>query len=116
LFASRRPRFGFTRIQQQVLQGAADDLADEEIAAHLGLTPHAINMRWRTIYERVDAHPDLAAAIFHDTDPRRGAPLAHRRRRIVAFVRAHPEELRPFALGGPSLEKASSDWKKMAQL
>ncbi len=60
LFASRRPRLGFTRIQQQVLEGAVDDLSDEEIADHLNLSIHAVNMRWRTIYDRIDAHPELA--------------------------------------------------------
>jgi DNA-binding NarL/FixJ family response regulator len=98
LFASRRPRLGFARIQQQVLEGAVDDLSDEEIADHLGLSSHAVNMRWRTIYERIDARPELAADIFHCRDRSQGeAGGGRKRRRVVAFVRAHPEELRPFA-------------------
>lgn len=97
LFSTPRPRLGLSRIQQQVLLLAVDDLSDEEIADHLGLSGHAVNMRWRTIYDRVNSHPKLAAAIFHPDDGGRGH--GHKRRRVVAFARAHPEELRPFAGG-----------------
>ena len=109
LFASRRPRLGFSRIQQQVLERAVDDLADEEIAEHLCLSPHAVNMRWPTIYDRVDSHPDLAAAIFYGHDRSNGEAGGHKRRRIVAFVRAHPEELRPFAGGRERNDRGEGD-------
>ena len=56
-------------------------------------------MRWRTIYDRVDSDPDLVAAIFHPDYRSNGEAAGHKRRRIVAFARAHPEELRPFAGG-----------------
>jgi hypothetical protein len=97
LFACPRPRLGFTRIQQQVLERAVDDLSDKEIAADLGLTPHGVNMRWRTIYDRIDASPALAADIFHCRGRSQGEGAGRKRRRVVAFARAHPEELRPFS-------------------
>lgn len=98
LFSSDRPRCGFSRNQQHVLQSAGDDLTDEEIAAHLNITLHAINMRWRTIYERIQDHPELAAAVFGDgPNGNSGGHGVQKRRRVVAYVRAHPEELRPCA-------------------
>jgi DNA-binding CsgD family transcriptional regulator len=106
LFASRRPRLGFTRLQQQVLEAAVDDLSDEEIADQLGLSGHAINMRWRTIYERIGEQPEIAGAIFHGA-PRGAAAGGQKRRRVVAFARAHPEELRPFALA-PAKDHAAN--------
>ena len=97
LFASRRPRLGFTRIQQQVLDGAVDDLSDQEIADHLGLSAHAINMRWRTVYERIEEQPKIASVVFRDKSHGTAGGV-QKRRRVIGFVRAHPEELRPFAL------------------
>jgi DNA-binding CsgD family transcriptional regulator len=98
LFASRRPRLGFTRNQQKVLEGAVDDLSDEELADHLNLSTHTVNMRWRTIYHRIDARPKLAADIFYPQDRSQSrAAGGRKRRRVVAFARAHPEELRPFS-------------------
>jgi hypothetical protein len=103
LFESVRPRCGFTRIQQQVLQCAVDDMTDEEIAEHLGVSPHTVNMRWRTIYERMEPAEDVGAEISNDGERSNGKNRAsdghvvQKRRRVVAYMRAHPEELRPYA-------------------
>jgi DNA-binding CsgD family transcriptional regulator len=103
LFHHDHPRCGFTRIQQHVLQCASDDMNDVEIADHLGVTPHAVNMRWRTIYERIERQADLVALVFNDRERIESNGRAsdgggvHKRRRVVAYVRAHPEELRPYA-------------------
>lgn len=103
LFGADRPRCGFTRIQQHVLLCAADDMSDHEIADHLSVSSHAVNMRWRTIYEQIEQDADLADSVFGNG--LRGAPhgrvensgRAQKRRRVVTYVRAHPEELRPHA-------------------
>jgi len=105
LFSHARPRCGFTQKDQQVLQCAIDDLADDEIAGHLNITPHGVNMRWRAIYARVQQDSDIAALIFGngwnpaEENSRADAPATQKRRRVVAYVRAHPEELRPYAWG-----------------
>jgi hypothetical protein len=96
LFSSSRPRLGFTPIQQQVLDGALDGLSDQEIADDLGLSAHGINMRWRTIYRRIEEQPEVATAVFRGTTYGTAGSV-QKRRRVIAFVRAHPEELRPFA-------------------
>ncbi|MGD0641206.1 MAG: hypothetical protein ABSC22_10705 [Roseiarcus sp.] len=98
LFLSARPQLGFTRIQQQVLQCAVDDLCDVEIANHLNISSHAVNMRWRTIYERIQQRPELAASLFGPGESRDGdGHASQKRRRVTAFVRERPEELRPYA-------------------
>ena len=67
-------------------------------ADHLNISKHAVNMRWRTIYNRILQHPELAAAIFDHRDTCKGGGAnTQKRRRAIAFMRAHPEELRPFA-------------------
>jgi hypothetical protein len=93
LFTARPPQLGLNRKQQQVLLAALDDLCDDEIAHQLGVSSHAINMRWRTIYEAVSDRPKLEAAIFDASNEERAA---QKRRRLLAYVRAHIEELRPY--------------------
>jgi DNA-binding CsgD family transcriptional regulator len=105
LFSHTRPRCGFTRKDQQVLQCAIDDLADDEIAGQLNITAHGVNMRWRAIYARVQQDSDIAALVFGngwnpaEENSCADAPSTPKRRRVVAYVRSHPEELRPYAWG-----------------
>jgi hypothetical protein len=80
-------------------------MSDDEIADHLGVTPHAVNMRWRTIYERIERQADLTGLVFKGREladgngrPGNGGG-GHKRRKVVAYVRAHPEEVRPYAWG-----------------
>ncbi len=97
LFVSTRPHCGFARIQQHVLLCALDDMSDEEIADHLNITPHAVNMRWRAIYERIEHLSDLAALVYSDSSgANRNGSGTQKRRRVVSYVRSHPEELRPY--------------------
>lgn len=96
LFDDTPPRCGFTRGQIEVLRFAADDLTDEEIADHLNMTVWAVKMRWRKIYEQVEQDEGLAALVFNGRGTVEGAGQ-QKRRRVVAYVRAHPEELRPYA-------------------
>lgn len=96
LFMYRQPKCAFTRAEQRVLQRAEQDLTDAEIAQDLGIAVTAVSMRWRSIYARVAARvPGVLGA-----DGPSGAEAARgaeKRRRVVAYVRQHPEELRPFA-------------------
>lgn len=105
LFSYTRPRCGFTQKDQQVLQCAVDDLPDDEIAGQLNITPHGVNMRWRAIYARIQEDSDIAALILGNgwnhasENSRTDTPATQKRRRVVAYVRSHPEELRPYAWG-----------------
>jgi hypothetical protein len=93
LFTSGRPRLGLTRLQQQLLLGAMGDLSDDEIADQLGISSFAVNKRWRTIYASVREHSKLESEILNH--PVIGRAVGSMRQRVTAFVRAHPEELRP---------------------
>jgi hypothetical protein len=94
LFAYQPPRCGFTRSEKQVLERAVDHLTDGEIAAALGITPSAVALRWRSIYVRMAERVPLAL----DAEPGRRAAARGRekRRRVIAFVDDHPEEMRPY--------------------
>jgi hypothetical protein len=86
-----RPHFAFTLGEQQLLELALEGCDDESVAKSLFVTVPAIKRRWENIFRRVAAiRPDLSPL---DGDGRRGI---QKRQRVVAYVRSHPEELRPF--------------------
>lgn len=74
------PRLGFTHPQQRLLQLALLDYSDAAAAQELSVTVEAIRKRWRAIHARHD---------FGDGKDQRRA--------LLAYLRQHMEELRPWA-------------------
>jgi hypothetical protein len=95
MFAYDPPRCAFTRAEQQVLTGAADGLTDAKIAQVLGVSINAITTRWRSIYGRLAER--APAVLRSEEEGANGARGEEKRRKAVAFVAEHPEELRPYA-------------------
>ena len=93
------PLCGFTPAEQRVLLKAADGLTDQEIADDLHASVNSIKQAWRTIYTRVEAY---APSVFSDNDAREknGKRGNEKRRRVIAFVVEHPQELRPYFYEG----------------
>jgi DNA-binding CsgD family transcriptional regulator len=88
------PRCRFTQREQQSLLLALDGNTDEGIALALGVSNSTAKRLFRTIYEKTqDAIPDLELDGKSLAPGMRGAEI---RRRLLNFVRAHPEELRPY--------------------
>ena len=95
LFIYQPPRFGFRPSEQRLLLAALGGGTDEELSDELKLSLSAVKKTWRTIYDRIaDRRPDLAP----------GAPLRapwarergkEKKQRLTAYLREHPEELRP---------------------
>jgi DNA-binding NarL/FixJ family response regulator len=80
--------------EQTLLAAALDGKTDAELSAALGLSLEAVKKRWISIYARVEAsRPELLQGA--DTGGTRRGP--QKRHRVVAYVRAHPQELRPYA-------------------
>lgn len=89
-----RPKFPFTCLEQQLLETALEGADDPAAAKALFVTVPAIKRRWARIFERVAAvMPELCPADMDGTNGTRGA---RKRQRILAYIRNHPEELRPF--------------------
>jgi hypothetical protein len=105
LFEYRPPRCGFTRAEKRVLSRAAEGLTDAQIARQLDISPAAVGLRWRSVYARIaDRVPSALQEDEPGTDNRgRGH---EKRRRAIAFLNDHPEEMRPYM---PSRESASTD-------
>jgi DNA-binding CsgD family transcriptional regulator len=98
LFIFTAPRFHFSASQQVLLQHALMGETCEKLAVSLCLSPWTVKKRWHAIYERVadidiELLPPPIADGLHATS--RGA---ERRRRLLWYLRQHPEELRPFEL------------------
>ena len=95
MFAYAPPRIFFAPGEQDVLRQALLDLTDEEIAAELCLSLPTVRKRWNAIYGRTEA--TLSGLLPEEKTVlpgtyRRGQ---EKRRRLMAHLRTHPEELRP---------------------
>jgi DNA-binding CsgD family transcriptional regulator len=84
------PRFRFSPGEQDLLARALEGRSDEELADVLGLSPWTVKKRWQAIYVKV------AAADAELLAPGHGERGRQRRRFLLAYLREHPEELRPF--------------------
>ena len=88
------PRFFFRAGEQEMLGRALLGGTNEQLARDLHITPTAVKKRWERVYERVyAADPALLSEDGTEkTDGRRGT---EKKERFLAYLRRHPEELRP---------------------
>lgn len=92
LFSFREPALRLRDSDQQLLMAALRGATDQELASELGFTLSAVKARWRSTIARVEeTMPDLVRDVEH-----REGRGAQKRHRVLAYVRSHPEELRPF--------------------
>ena len=95
MFIYQPPRFGFSPSEERLILSAQGWGTDEELARKLGLSLATVKKTWRGIYERVHScAPDLAfgSTPTGESPPERGK---EKKRRLLAYLREHPEELRP---------------------
>jgi hypothetical protein len=92
---NREPILGLRNSDQELLEAALRGTTDMELSAELGLKLPALKKRWASVFNRVAvAKPDLLPGLDGDVDRQtRGRQKKHR---LLAYVREHPEELRPF--------------------
>lgn len=103
LFYCEPPRFGFSRSEQELLLAALDGEAatDRELPRVLHVSLSVVKKTWLSIYRRVaSSAPDL----IQESHPANNALCERgfergkeKRRRMLAYLREHPEELRPFS-------------------
>ncbi len=94
LWRYRAPVLRLRPTEQQLLAAALGGNTDAELSAELGVSVEAIKKRWVSIFERVeDFKPEILSSAGVES-AKRGPQKRHR---VVAYVRAHREELRPFA-------------------
>lgn len=92
LFAYRTPVLGLSNAERELLVAAAEGAIDADIATALGVTLSAVKARWRSIFARfAKIAAELVPAAGH-----RDIRGEQKRHGVLAYVRQHPEELRPF--------------------
>lgn len=97
LFDYHPPRLAFSPGEQRLLQCSLETAAgtDEELAEALGLSLPSVKKRWSSIYRRV---VDRQFGIVRESagaETRTAERGKEKRRRLLAYLREHMEELRP---------------------
>jgi DNA-binding CsgD family transcriptional regulator len=95
LFQYREPTLHLRDTEKELLSAAMNGETDPELAATLNLSLPSVKKRWANLFDRIaDVRPDLLP-----NDEKRGwheSRGPQKRHRVLAYVRSHPEELRPF--------------------
>jgi hypothetical protein len=92
LFQYTEPVLRLSPSDQELLLAALDGATDEELVGILSLSKDAVKARWRSTLARIaKVNPDLVA-----DDGKASGRGSQKRHRVLAYVREHPEELRPY--------------------
>jgi hypothetical protein len=97
LFDYHRPQFFFAPAEQRLLLAAlaAEGGTDRELCDALNLSLATVKKQWLSIYQRVaDRCPEILRLGAPPGTNERGK---EKKRRLLAYIREHPEELRPFS-------------------
>ena len=94
LFFYAEPVLRLRDADQQLLLAALSGITDEQLSSTLNISLTGVKKRWLSIFQRtIDARPDLFPAIEVQKDwQKRGRQKRHH---VLAYLRRHPEELRP---------------------
>ncbi|MEZ5819021.1 MAG: hypothetical protein R3D44_18280 [Hyphomicrobiaceae bacterium] len=94
LFEYRKPRLGLTSAERRLLWHALTHDTDTDLTRALNLSLNTIKTTWRRIYDRFESRLPFVIEAAQDSDvaTTRGA---EKRRRVLAYVQDHLEELRP---------------------
>ena len=105
LFHYREPILRLRPSDQELLLAALDGMTDQELSDRLSLNLGTIKKRWISLFDRVaNAKPALLPEVNGADNRHKRGP--QKRHRILAYVRGHPEELRPYGYKyGMRLEK-----------
>ena len=94
LYRYRAPVLRLRPAEQTLLRAALSGKTDPELGADLGLSVEAAKKRWLSIFSRID---EFMPEILSQAEADGGGRGPQKRHRVLAYIRAHPEELRPFS-------------------
>jgi len=94
IFQCREPVLELRKVEQDLLTAALGGLTDDELVRTLDLKMSTVKKRWVSILNRVSLRgPEILPDDSHSGDSRG----RQRRHHLLAYLRQHPEELRPWA-------------------
>lgn len=95
LFDYHKPALGLRRAEKELLAEALKGGTDNEIAQRMNLSVPTVKKRWASLFDRVaDARPELLPEGGPKESQENRGP--QKRHRILAYVRSHPAEVRPY--------------------
>lgn len=94
LYRYRPPILHLRPAEQRLLTAALAGKTDAELSSELELSVEAIKKRWMSIFDRVN---EFKPAILNTADLDTEGRGPQKRHRVIAYIRTHPEELRPFS-------------------
>jgi len=94
IYRYRAPVLRLRPAEQELLAAALSGKTDAELSEALGLSVEATKKRWLSIFERVE---QFKRGILNPTEVESEGRGPQKRHRVVAYIRSHPEELRPFS-------------------
>lgn len=95
LFDYSPPKLGLIPSEQPLVLSALPGATDQRLAAMLGVSLPAVKKLWASIYLRVDDNLPELIANRDRSDPLVASRGKEKRRRLLDYLRNHPEELRP---------------------
>lgn len=97
LFVYQSPQCGFRPSEQRLLLAALRGGTDRELAEQIGISLPAVKKTWLSIYSRVSKQ---LPSIFPNgvAIPQEGERGREKKQHLIAYLRDHPEELRPACL------------------
>jgi hypothetical protein len=95
VFDYHPPRLGLTRSEQRLLACALPGSTDEQLAETLGTSLAVVKKMWVSIYRRVELRLPALIADILPSDVLATGRGREKRRHLLAYLREHPEELRP---------------------
>ena len=95
LFRYEPPRFGFSRGEQRLLLSALAGGTDEELSCELDVSLSTVKKTWRSVYDRVAARLPKLIPINSQPDGEASRRGRDKKQHLIAYLREHPEELRP---------------------
>lgn len=103
MFMHEPAKIGFARSEQRLLMAALLGGTDEDLANGLRISLSAVKKAWQSIYVKVEQ------AGIHSSNGHESAERGKERKRaLIAYVRLHPEELRPIDMKLVNAELRSS--------
>lgn len=95
LFCYQEPKLKFRNGDKQLLIAATQGATDIQLTKILNISLASVKKRWRSVFDRVALkRPDLVPDQEERASPeKRGIQKRHI---VLAYMREHPEELRPF--------------------
>jgi hypothetical protein len=95
LFLYPPPQFCFSRSERRQLTLALEGGTDMELGDELGISEFGVKKTWRVIYDRVAACQPEVIPNNEQADASIQDRGKQKKQRLLAYLRKHPEELRP---------------------